>query len=86
MKDAVRTGCRHNDTAQSYGNEEGVGEGVRSCGVERGQMFATTKLEAGIKAYDETVVAIDHSLKKMQLDYIDLMIIHSPQPWSPRTS
>jgi len=52
VRKAVELGYRHIDTAQAYGNERGVGEGVRSCGVPRDQIFVTTKLEAGIKSYD----------------------------------
>lgn len=52
VRKAVELGYRHIDTAQAYGNEPGVGEGVRSCGVPRDQIFVTTKLEAGIKSYD----------------------------------
>ena len=81
VKDAVKIGYRHIDTAQAYGNEKGVGEGVRTCGVKREEMFVTTKLAAEIKSYKEAVAAIDDSLQKMGLDYTDLMIIHSPQPW-----
>lgn len=82
VRDAVELGYRHIDTAQAYENEAGVGLGVRSCGLERHQLFVTTKLAAEIKSYDEAVKAIDGSLKAMQLDYIDLMLIHSPQPWA----
>jgi len=82
VREAVKLGYRHIDTAQAYGNEAGVGEGVRSCGVERAQLFVTTKLDAGIKSYAEAVASIDGSLQKLGLDYIDLMIIHSPQPWT----
>lgn len=82
VRDAVAIGYRHIDTAQAYGNEAGVGEGVRSCGVERSELFVTTKLDAGIKSYEEAVKSIDGSLNKLGLDYIDLMIIHSPQPWN----
>ncbi len=82
VRDAVDLGYRHIDTAQAYGNEAGVGEGVRTCGVRRSDIFVTTKLDAGIKSYEEAVVSIDGSLKKLGLDYIDLMIIHSPQPWA----
>ena len=80
--DAARIGYRHIDTAQAYGNESGVGDGVRACGVERGDMFVTTKLAAGVKSYGKAVSSIDKSLRKMGLDYIDMMIIHSPQPWT----
>ncbi len=81
VKDAVNLGYRHIDTAQAYQNERGVGEGVRTCGVAREDLFVTTKLAAEVKSYDEAVAAIDNSLKTMELDYIDLMIIHSPKPW-----
>lgn len=80
VRDAVELGYRHIDTAQAYENEVGVGLGVRSCGLDRGQIFVTTKLAAEIKTYDEAVKAIDGSLKAMQLDYIDLMLIHAPSP------
>lgn len=79
---AVNIGYRHIDTAQAYENERGVGEGVRSCGVARENLFVTTKLAAEAKTYEEAVKAIDGSLEKMGLDYIDLMLIHSPQPWT----
>ena len=82
VKDAAKVGYRHIDTAQAYGNESGVGEGVRTCGVNREDMFVTTKLAAEIKSYKEAVASIDGSLKKLGLDYIDLMIIHSPKPWA----
>ncbi len=81
VRDAVQIGYRHFDTAQAYGNERGVGEGVRGCGVPRKELFVTTKLAAEIKTYQEAAAAIEGSLKIMGLDYIDLMLIHSPQPW-----
>ncbi|WP_424474936.1 aldo/keto reductase [Oceanobacillus kimchii] len=79
--DAVKIGYRHIDTAQAYANESGVGEGIRACGVNREELFITTKLAAEVKSYEEAVSAIDQSLVAMELDYIDMMIIHSPQPW-----
>ena len=82
VKDAAKLGYRHIDTAQAYGNENGVGEGIRTCGVSREDMFVTTKLAAEVKSYKEAVVSINGSLKKSGLDYIDLMIIHSPKPWA----
>ncbi len=78
---AVRMGYRHLDTAQAYGNEEGVGEGIRTSGISRDELFVTTKLAAEMKSYEKAVEAIDGSLKVMGLDHLDLMIIHSPQPW-----
>lgn len=80
--DAVKVGYRHIDTAQAYRNESGVGDGIRASGVKREDLFVTTKLAAEIKSYDKAVASIDHSLEAMQLDYIDMMIIHSPQPWT----
>ena len=82
VKDAAKIGYRHIDTAQAYGNESGVGEGIRTCGVNRQEIFVTTKLAAEVKSYKEAVASIDASLKKLGLDYIDLMIIHSPKPWA----
>ena len=81
VKDAVASGYRHIDTAQAYMNERGVGEGIRSCGMNREEMFVTTKLAAEVKSYDEAVASIDHSLQTLGLNYIDMMIIHSPRPW-----
>lgn len=78
---AIEAGYRNIDTAQAYGNERGVGEGVRESGVARDELFVSTKLAAEIKDYDEAVAAIDGSLSTMGLDYIDLMLIHAPQPW-----
>jgi diketogulonate reductase-like aldo/keto reductase len=82
VKDAVKIGYRHIDTAQAYQNEHGVGEGVRASGVKREEIFVTTKLAAEVKSYKKAISAIDGSLKTLQLDYIDMMIIHSPKPWT----
>lgn len=81
VREAVKIGYRHFDTAQAYENERGVGEGVRTCGVAREKLFVTTKLAAEAKTYAEAAAAIDGSLNAMGLDYIDMMLIHSPQPW-----
>ena len=81
VKAAVEIGYRNIDTAQAYGNERGVGEGVRTSGVSRDELFVSTKLAAEIKDYDGAVAAINGSLETLGLDYIDLMLIHSPQPW-----
>lgn len=82
VKNAIEMGYRHIDTAQAYENERGVGQGIRDSGIAREDIFVTTKLAAEIKSYDEAVKAINESLEKAGLDYFDLMIIHSPQPWS----
>lgn len=81
VKAAIEIGYRHIDTAQAYGNERGVGEGVRTCGVSREQIFVTSKVAAEHKDYKSAADGIDETLRKMGLDYLDMMIIHSPQPW-----
>ena len=81
IKAAADIGYRHFDTAQAYGNERGVGEGVRNCGVAREELFVVSKVAAEYKTYDEAAKSIDDTLSKMGLDYLDMMIIHSPQPW-----
>ncbi|MBT31268.1 MAG: 2,5-diketo-D-gluconic acid reductase [Thalassobius sp.] len=81
VKDAADLGYRHIDTAQAYQNENGVGKGVLASGLKRSDIFVTTKLAAEVKSYAEAVASIDGSLKTLGLDYIDLMIIHSPKPW-----
>ena len=81
VKAAVKIGYRHIDTAQAYGNERGVGEGVRTCGISREELFVVSKVAAEHKTYEEAMAGIDETLKKMGLDYLDMMIIHSPQPW-----
>lgn len=81
VKSAVACGYRMIDTAQAYGNEAGVGEGVRTCGVPREQLFVASKVAAEHKSYEVAKASIDETLEKMGLDYLDQMIIHSPQPW-----
>ena len=81
VRQAVAIGYRLIDTAQAYGNEAGVGAGVKSCGVPRDEIFVTSKVAAEHKTYESAAKSIDESLAKMGLDYIDMMIIHSPQPW-----
>ncbi|PZQ57813.1 MAG: 2,5-diketo-D-gluconic acid reductase [Phenylobacterium zucineum] len=82
VKAAVAAGYRHFDTAQAYANERGVGDGVRESGLSRDALFVTTKLVAESKSYADAKARIDGSLKAMGLDHIDLMLIHSPQPWA----
>jgi len=81
VKSAIEIGYRHIDTAQAYMNEAGVGEGIRNSGVARDEIFVTTKVAAEHKDYKSAMDGIDGSLKAMGLDHIDMMIIHSPQPW-----
>lgn len=82
VRAAIELGYRHIDTAEAYGNERGVGEGIRTGGVPRDQLFVSTKLQAEIKDYEGAGAAIDGSLATMGLDYLDLMLIHAPQPWA----
>ena len=79
--DAVKIGYRHIDTAQAYENEEGVGLGIKKCGVPRDQLFITTKVQAEYKDYESAKKSVLETLKKMGIDYLDLVIIHAPQPW-----
>lgn len=81
VRQAVKLGYRLVDTAQAYMNEAGVGEGIRTCGLPREQIFVTDKIAAEAKSYEDAKKAIDDMLAKTGLDYIDLVIIHAPQPW-----
>ena len=81
VRAAVSMGYRHVDTAQAYANERGVGEGIRTCGIPRDQLFVTSKVAAEHKTYESAAASIDKTLRQMELDYLDMMIIHSPQPW-----
>jgi len=82
VRQAIEIGYRHVDTAQAYANERGVGEGLRASGIARDEIFLTTKLAAESKSFADARERIDGSLKALAVDHIDLMLIHSPQPWS----
>ena len=82
VKNAIEVGYRHIDTAQAYGNEEGVGIGIRESGIKREELYVTTKVRAEYKTYEEAKESIDASLKRLGLDYVDLILIHCPQPWN----
>lgn len=81
VKAAADLGYRHFDTAQAYGNERGVGEGIRTCGIPREKLFVVSKVAAEHKTYEDAKSSIDKTLSDIGLDYLDMMIIHSPQPW-----
>ena len=81
VKNAIEAGYRHIDTAQAYGNEVGVGEGIRLSGIKREDIYVTTKVMAEFKTYDEARISMEDSLKRLGLDYVDLILIHCPQPW-----
>ena len=78
VKEAVKLGYRHIDTAQAYYNEDGVGNAVRKCGVPREELFITTKVWISNGGYEKAKVSIDESLRKLQSDYVDLLLIHQP--------
>ena len=87
IKTAVKLGYRHIDTAQAYQNEEGVGKGIKECGFSREQLYITTKVAGELKDYQSAYDSVIESLKKLDLDYLDLILIHSPEPWAEfRTS
>ena len=80
VRTALEAGYRHVDTAAIYGNERGVGEGLRASGLPRDQVFITTKLWNDRQGYDEALVAFDRSLERLGVDYVDLYLIHWPAP------
>ncbi len=76
--EAIQTGYRHIDTAASYQNEEAVGRGIKQSGVARDDLFITTKLWIQSNGYEDTLKAFERSLKRLQLEYVDLFLIHQP--------
>lgn len=76
--DAISAGYRSIDTAQAYGNEEAVGRAIKKCGVPREELFITTKVWISNAGYEKAKKSIEESLKKLQLDYLDLLLIHQP--------
>ncbi|MCF1784022.1 aldo/keto reductase [Lactobacillus mulieris] len=81
---ALNNGYRHIDTAAAYGNEESVGRAIKSSGIKRDELFITTKLWNTDHGYERTKKAIDTSLMKLGLDYLDLYLIHWPNPVAMR--
>ena len=78
VRTAVTLGYRLIDTAQAYKNEQGVGEGIRSCSVPREELFVASKVAAELKTYEAAATSIEETLEKMGLDYLDLYLIHQP--------
>lgn len=85
VKAALETGYRHIDTATSYQNENGVGLAIKDSNLAREDIFVTTKLPNNVGTYNEALEAIEESLQKLQLEYIDLYLIHWPNPLPHRT-
>ncbi|MCQ2251811.1 MAG: aldo/keto reductase [Bacteroidales bacterium] len=79
---AIKAGYRHIDTALAYNNEQGVGSGIRKSGIDRSEIFVTTKIPAEVKSVEGTIESIQTSLKNLKLNYIDLLLIHAPMPWA----
>lgn len=80
VRDAIKTGFRAIDTAEGYHNEEGVGEAIKSCGVPREQLFITSKLRNGGHDRDAALKSFDATMKALQLDQLDMFLIHWPVP------
>jgi 2,5-diketo-D-gluconate reductase A len=80
VQTALEVGYRHIDTAEMYGNEKGVGEGLRNSGVPREEVFVTSKLNNGFHAHADALKAFDQSLADLGFDYLDLFLIHWPLP------
>jgi 2,5-diketo-D-gluconate reductase A len=80
MREAIEVGYRRIDTAALYGNEAEVGQGIRESGIDRSEVFVTTKIWNDRQGYDESIRAINESLGRLDLEYIDLLLIHWPCP------
>ena len=80
VETAIRAGYRHIDTAFRYGNQRGVGNGVRQSGIARDALFITTKLDGEFQGANRAIAGIDECLRQLQMDYVDLLLIHWPLP------
>lgn len=78
VKEAIKAGYRHIDTAQSYLNETEVGQGIEVSGIDRSELFITTKVWIENVNYEDTIKSIERSLQRLNLDYLDLVLIHQP--------
>ena len=84
VEEALASGYRHVDTAGAYRNEAGVGAAVAATGIDRGEVFVTTKLWNSEQGYDSTLAAFEKSLERLDLDHVDLYLIHWPMPTEDR--
>src|SRR6201999_894652 len=80
VRAALQIGYRHIDTAEMYGNEKGVGQGIRDAGLDRADVFVTSKLNNGFHKPDDARRAFDRTLEALDSDYVDLFLIHWPLP------
>ncbi|NUI91280.1 aldo/keto reductase [Staphylococcus sp. 58-52] len=78
VENAIKVGYKHFDTAQSYQNETEVGEGIKASGIDRKELFITTKVWIENVNYEDTLKSVELSLQRLDLDYIDLVLIHQP--------
>ena len=78
IADAIETGYRHIDTAQSYFNESEVGDGIKASGIDRKELFVATKVWLEHYGYEQTLKSVEVSLRKLKTDYIDLLLLHQP--------
>jgi diketogulonate reductase-like aldo/keto reductase len=79
---ALKHGYRHIDTAAAYGNEASVGKAIKDSGLAREEVFVTSKLQSHIKTYQGALDAFDKTMKELDMDYLDLYLIHAPWPWN----
>lgn len=84
VSEALKAGYRHIDTAQIYGNEQSVGQAVKDSALNREDIYLTTKIWNSIHTFDETLTSFEESLEKLQVDYVDLVLIHWPNPKAVR--
>ena len=82
VAEALKVGYRHIDTARAYGNEPSVGRAIRDSGIPREEIFVTTKLPAEVKDYDGAKASFEKTIAALEMDYVDLYLIHAPWPWS----
>ena len=82
VKWALEAGYRHIDTANAYGNEESVGKAIKDSKIPREEIFITTKIPAEVKTYEQASACFNDSMAKLGVEYIDLILIHAPWPWS----
>lgn len=79
--DAIKAGYKHIDTAQGYRNEEAIGRALKDAKIERNEIFVTSKLPSHIKGYKQTLASFKKTMKDLQLEVLDLYLIHAPWPW-----